>query len=522
MIASIPSPTEGVWYLGPVPIRAYALSIMIGIVVAIWLGERRWTARGGRPGDVLDIAIWAVPFGIVGARAYHLITDWDKYFAAGREPLEALRIWEGGLSIWGAIAGGALGGWIAARRRGIPFPALADALAPGIVLAQAIGRWGNYFNNELYGRPTDLPWGLEVHQMQNFRAVRDETGAPVLLEGGPFHPIFLYESLWAVGTALVLIWADRRFHMGHGRVFALYVALYTAGRTWIENLRIDDGGDVAGPAREFLGMRVNAWVSVVLMIGAIAYIVISARLKPGRETIELPPLEGAEVAPASADAEADSKVEVGADGKASEKADAAAEAQADAAAEAESAVEADAKADAEADGEAASAVETEAEAEVEVEAGAERVAGADREAKADDESVSEAEPGAEAGEEAEAESGVKAASDTGGETESGVKASSDADRESEADAGATAEVAVDGDAAKMAGNEADTTTAVTDGEIVPERSEDSTAVSNSEESATKREPVAKSGKSAGPEDQSALEDAAEAREPQREGSRPSR
>ena len=508
MIASIPSPTEGVWYLGPVPIRAYALSIMIGIVVAIWLGERRWTARGGRPGDVLDIAIWAVPFGIVGARAYHLITDWDKYFAAGREPLEALRIWEGGLSIWGAIAGGALGGWIAARRRGIPFPALADALAPGIVLAQAIGRWGNYFNNELYGRPTDLPWGLEVHQMQNFRAVRDETGAPVLLEGGPFHPIFLYESLWAVGTALVLIWADRRFHMGHGRVFALYVALYTAGRTWIENLRIDDGGDVAGPAREFLGMRVNAWVSVVLMIGAIAYIVISARLKPGRETIELPPLEGAEVAPASADAEADSKVEVGADGKASEKADAAAEAQADAAAEAESAVEADAKADAEADGEAASAVETEAEAEVEVEAGAERVAGADREAKADDESVSEAEPGAEAGEEAEAESGVKA--------------SSDADRESEADAGATAEVAVDGDAAKMAGNEADTTTAVTDGEIVPERSEDYTAVSNSEESATKREPVAKSGKSAGPEDQSALEDAAEAREPQREGSPPSR
>jgi prolipoprotein diacylglyceryl transferase len=291
VIASIPSPTEGVWYLGPVPIRAYALAIMIGIVVAIWLGERRWIARGGRSGDVLDIAIWAVPFGIVGARAYHLITDWDNYFAAGREPLEALRIWEGGLSIWGAIAGGALGGWIAARRRGIPFAALADALAPGIVLAQAIGRWGNYFNNELYGRPTDLPWGLEVHQMQNFRAVRDSTGAPVLLDGGPFHPIFLYESLWAVGTALVLIWADRRFRMGHGRVFALYVALYTGGRTWIENLRIDDGGDVAGPAREFLGMRVNAWVSVALMIGAIAYIVISARLKPGRETVELPPLD---------------------------------------------------------------------------------------------------------------------------------------------------------------------------------------------------------------------------------------
>lgn len=305
MIASIPSPTEGVWYLGPVPIRAYALAIMLGIVVAIWVGERRWIARGGRPGDVLDIAIWAVPFGIVGARVYHLITDWDNYFAAGREPLEALRIWEGGLSIWGAIAAGVLGGWIAARRKGIPFPALADAVAPGIVLAQAIGRVGNYFNNELYGRPTDLPWGLEVHQMDDFRAVRDATGAPVLVEGGPFHPIFLYESLWAVGTALVLIWADRRFQMGHGRVFALYVALYTAGRTWIENLRIDDGGDVAGPAREFLGMRINAWVSVVLMVGSILYIVISARLRPGRETIDLPPLDGSPAPAVAADSAGD-------------------------------------------------------------------------------------------------------------------------------------------------------------------------------------------------------------------------
>ncbi|HEX6327788.1 MAG TPA: prolipoprotein diacylglyceryl transferase [Jiangellaceae bacterium] len=485
MIASIPSPTEGVWYLGPVPIRAYALAIMIGIVVAIWLGERRWVARGGRPGDVLDIAIWAVPFGIVGARAYHLITDWDKYFAAGREPLEALRIWEGGLSIWGAIAGGALGGWIAARRRGIPFPALADALAPGIVLAQAIGRWGNYFNNELYGRPTDLPWGLEVHQMQNFRAVRDETGAPVLLEGGPFHPIFLYESLWAVATALVLIWADRRFRMGHGRVFALYVALYTAGRTWIENLRIDDGGDVAGPAREFLGMRVNAWVSIALMVGAIAYIVISARRNPGRETVDLPPLEGAEVVPASGDAEADSEVEVGATGKAGENADVVPDA------EAESAIEADTKADTE--------VEAKADAEADVKTDAEAESG----------SVPGAKPEAEADGEAVAASAVEAEADAGAERVAG------ADRESEAEAGPTTEVAVDGDAAKRAGSKADTTTEVTNAEIVPERSEGTTAASNSKESATKRKAVVKSDKSAAPEDQSALDDEAEAREPQR-------
>jgi prolipoprotein diacylglyceryl transferase len=465
VIASIPSPTEGVWYLGPVPIRAYALAIMIGIVVAIWLGERRWIARGGRPGDVFDIAIWAVPFGIVGARAYHLITDWDNYFAAGREPLEALRIWEGGLSIWGAIAGGALGGWIAARRRGIPFPALADALAPGIVLAQAIGRWGNYFNNELYGRPTDLPWGLEVHQMQNFRAVRDETGAPVLLEGGPFHPIFLYESLWAVGTALVLIWADRRFRMGHGRVFALYVALYTAGRTWIENLRIDDGGDVAGPAREFLGMRVNAWVSVVLMIGAIAYIVISARLKPGRETVELLPLDGAEVEPVSGNAEADSKVDVDADDTAGEKAEVGARAKAGS--------------------------EAEADIETEAEVGAEAEPGSAPEAEVDGEAEAEAD----------------------------VKAEAEADREAEVEVEGAAEVGNDGggDVAERAGDDADTTPEGTNAEIVPERSEDSAAVSDSEESATERKDkaTAKRDKAPLPEDASVLDDAAEASEPQR-------
>ena len=506
MIASIPSPTEGVWYLGPAPIRAYALAIMIGIVVAIWLGERRWTARGGRPGDVLDIAIWAVPFGIVGARAYHLITDWDKYFAAGREPLEALRIWEGGLSIWGAIAGGALGGWIAARRRGIPFPALADALAPGIVLAQAIGRWGNYFNNELYGRPTDLPWGLEVHQMQNFRAVRDETGAPVLLEGGPFHPIFLYESLWAVGTALVLIWADRRFRMGHGRVFALYVALYTAGRTWIENLRIDDGGDVAGPAREFLGMRVNAWVSVVLFVGAIAYIVISARLKPGRETIELPPLEGAEDEPVSGDTDSETEADVAAEAKADAETEA--EAKADAETKVEAKADAETEAEAKADAETKAEAKADAETKVETEAGSAAVTEADTEAEAD------------------------------------VEADADADVEPETTAAADVDRA--GDEAEGAGKTADSAVEAENAEAVAERSEASADVSDDEqdEAAERDEGVtasqdeaaerdvdattsqdedgerdesvtASQDEAAGRDDESAIDDAAQAREPQR-------
>lgn len=309
VVASIPSPPEGVWYLGPVPIRAYAFAILLGIVVAIWLGERRWVARGGRPGEVTDIAIWAVPFGIVGARLYHVLTDWDRYFGPGQDPVDALRIWAGGLSVIGAIAAGVLGGYIAARRKGIPFPALADALAPGVVLAQAIGRWGNYFNQELFGRPTDLPWGLEIDP------ARRPDG---YVEFSTFHPTFLYESLWAVAVAIALIWADRRFQMGHGRVFALYVAMYTGGRTLIETLRIDSGGAVEGPAREILGLRINAWVSIILCVAAIVYIIVSARLRPGRETIVRPdPDAGGDTATeAHADASAAPDAEVDGDAEA--------------------------------------------------------------------------------------------------------------------------------------------------------------------------------------------------------------
>ncbi|TCC44202.1 prolipoprotein diacylglyceryl transferase [Kribbella capetownensis] len=275
--AAIPSPSQGVWHLGPLPLRAYTAAILLGIVVGVWIGNRRWVARGGASGAVLEVVTWAVPFGIVGARVYHVLTDWGKYLGPGGDPVGALRIWEGGLSIWGAIAAGVLGAHLAARRRGIPFPALADALAPGIVVAQAIGRWGNYFNQELFGRPTNLPWGLEI------APDRRPAGYQAF---STFHPAFLYESLWAAGVALVVIWADRRFRMGHGRVFALYVALYTAGRTWIETLRIDTGGVVEGPARELLGLRVNGWLSIILFVGAVAFLVVSVRLRPGREALE--------------------------------------------------------------------------------------------------------------------------------------------------------------------------------------------------------------------------------------------
>ncbi len=268
-LLSIPSPAEGVWHLGPVPIRAYALCIIAGIVVAIWLGERRWVARGGLPGEVSDLAIWAVPFGLVGGRLYHVITDWELYFGEDKNPVTALYVWRGGLGIWGAIALGAVGVWIGARMRGIKLLPLLDALAPGVLVAQALGRWGNYFNQELYGRPTDLPWGLEI----------DVAHRPAqYLDVATYHPAFLYECLWNLAAFALLIWLDRRFRLGHGRVLALYVMLYTAGRAWIENLRIDDV-----QMNDVLGLRLNVWTSIVLFVVATAFFVWSARRHPGRE-----------------------------------------------------------------------------------------------------------------------------------------------------------------------------------------------------------------------------------------------
>ncbi len=271
--SSIPSPDQGVWYLGPLPLRGYALAIITGIVIAVWLGERRLVARGGRPGQVQDIALWAVPFGIIGGRIYHVVTDADKYFGAGQHPVDALYIWNGGLGIWGAVAFGALGAYIGARRQGVRFLVLADAIAPGILLAQAVGRWGNWVNQELFGRPTDLPWGLEIspeHRPLGYS------------EFETFHPTFLYESLWNLVMALLLIWADRRFRLGGGRVFALYVAGYCAGRVWIEMLRIDPVS-----ADDVLGLRLNVWTSVVMFVAAVGFFVWSARTRPGREASAL-------------------------------------------------------------------------------------------------------------------------------------------------------------------------------------------------------------------------------------------
>jgi prolipoprotein diacylglyceryl transferase len=261
-LGAIPSPAQGVWHLGPFPLRAYALAIILGVVVCVVIGDRRWVARGGIAGTIPDVALWAVPFGLVGGRVYHVVTDPELYFSHDHwDPVGALEIWHGGLGIWGAISLGAVGAWIGCRRRGIPLPPLADSIAPGIIVAQAIGRWGNYFNQELFGRPTDLPWALRI----------TKGDAP-----GLYHPTFLYESLWDLAIAFLLVWADRRWRLGHGRVFALYVAGYTAGRGWIEALRVD-------PANHVLGLRLNDWTAVLLFAGAVLYLVLTRHM--GREPV---------------------------------------------------------------------------------------------------------------------------------------------------------------------------------------------------------------------------------------------
>lgn len=273
----LPSPPQGVWHVGPLPIRAYALFIVAGIVVALLIGERRWVARGGAAGTVFDIAIWAVPFGVLGGRLYHVLTDWRTYFGEGGSGvLAVLRIWDGGLGIWGAVALGGVGAWIGCRRRGIPLPAFGDAVAPGIVLAQAIGRIGNYFNQELYGRATTLPWGLEIYYRREPSGVVDVHSLEGISTGQVaqvVHPTFLYELLWNLVVFAVLLYADRRYRIGHGRLFALYVVGYCFGRFWVELLRSDAATHI-GP------LRINTITSLVVFVTALTYFV-SAR--KGRE-----------------------------------------------------------------------------------------------------------------------------------------------------------------------------------------------------------------------------------------------
>ncbi|MGX9791514.1 prolipoprotein diacylglyceryl transferase [Mycobacterium sp. MMS18-G62] len=275
VLAYIPSPSQGVWHLGVVPIRAYALFIIVGIIAALVIGDRRWAARGGEPGVIYDIALWAVPFGLIGGRLYHVMTDWRTYFGDDGAGLAgAFRIWDGGLGIWGAVALGGVGAWIGCRRKGIPLPAFGDAIAPGIILAQAIGRIGNYFNQELFGRPTTLPWGLEIYERRDANGVLDNlNGVSTGQVVDVYHPTFLYELLWNLLVFAALIYIDRRFKIGHGRLFAVYVAGYCLGRFWVELMRSDMATHIAG-------IRINSFTSTFVFIGAVVYVMVAPK---GRE-----------------------------------------------------------------------------------------------------------------------------------------------------------------------------------------------------------------------------------------------
>ena len=254
-LASLPSPDTNLLQLGPLELRAYGLAIAVGALVAISIARRRWAARGGDPDAVSSLAVWSITAGLVGARMYHVLTDYHRF--RGRW-LDAFAIWEGGLGIPGGLVAGVAAGVVVARRRGLPAPELLDVVAPAIPVAQAIGRLGNWFNQELFGRPTSLPWGLRIdaeHRPYDYR------------DYATFHPTFLYEALWNLALAGLLVLYERRRPDGRpGRLFALYVAGYALGRLWVEALRID-------PASTILGVRVNLWVSGVAIAGAAVWLV---------------------------------------------------------------------------------------------------------------------------------------------------------------------------------------------------------------------------------------------------------
>ena len=267
VIMSIPSPDISQFALGPLTIRFYALCLMTGMVVAWWLGRRRWVARGGLADTFEAIALVAIPSGIVGARIYHVVTHWEDYFGEGRDPISALYIWEGGIAIFGAVLGGALGAAYVCWRKGARITAFADSLAPGLIFAQAIGRLGNWFNQELFGGPDDGPLGLEIdpaHRPSEYRDV--ET----------FQPTFLYELTWNALGGLLLLWLDRRFTLGWGKLIALYMVVYGTGRFWIEGIRTDFSYMV-GP------LRTNQMTALIFIVVGLVLFLILHLTRQGRE-----------------------------------------------------------------------------------------------------------------------------------------------------------------------------------------------------------------------------------------------
>ena len=284
LIASIPSPPRNGLELGPLQLRAYGAMIALGVLASVWLSRRRWAARGGNPDEISRVALWAVVAGVIGARLYHVITDWRKFQADGW--LDAFAVWKGGLGIPGGMTAGILVGLWMVRRQHMNQGEAIAAIVPSLPLAQAIGRLGNWFNQELFGGPTDLPWGLEI----------DEAHRPAqYLDVETFHPTFLYEAVWNLLLCSLLLVLDRRRRLldvptpvtdprrvsRPGSLMAVYVGGYGLGRLWIEAVRID-------PASLILGVRVNIWMSLVLIAGSAAYLVWLRRRAPGPRRPVLP------------------------------------------------------------------------------------------------------------------------------------------------------------------------------------------------------------------------------------------
>ncbi|KAJ1681604.1 hypothetical protein LUZ63_023184 [Rhynchospora breviuscula] len=275
VLASIPSPSISYIDLGPLRIHFYALCIVAGIIVAVFLTNARLTRRGAEKWVVIDICLLAVPIAIVFARIYHVVTHLGFYFGPGSNPWNPLQpgsvwaIWEGGIAIYGALIGGALGAWLGCRWTGIRFWTFADALAPGLIIAQAMGRFGNWFNQELFGQPTDLPWGLEI--------ARPNPAIPIgLPDGTLFQPTFLYEVVWNLLGAAVILWVGTRFTLQWGKQFAVYLVWYSAGRIVWESIRID-------PSDIILGLRTNVWAAIFGVVLGIAIFVVQSRRHHGLE-----------------------------------------------------------------------------------------------------------------------------------------------------------------------------------------------------------------------------------------------
>ncbi len=261
MLGSIPSPHTGVVSLGPLHLHMYGLTLLVAILACIYLTGRRWTARGGDWDLVTRVAVWGVAFGVAGARAYHDVTSWNEVPSPKWQGI--FEVWRGGLGIWGGILVGTLAGAVVLRRNGVRVAPFMDAAAPGLLLAQGIGRIGNWWNQELYGKPTSLPWGLKID------AAHQPTD-PKYFGYSTYQPTFLYELIWDVVGVGVLLWLDRRFRIRAPGLFALYVAWYCFGRFFEELLRID-------PAHHIGGLRLNAWVSIVCFVGAVAFFLWNRR-----------------------------------------------------------------------------------------------------------------------------------------------------------------------------------------------------------------------------------------------------